>query len=102
MNNVICLQMEDSERAGSFEAGKEGGAMPMKMPIPMPALEKMPPFNILIWSKKPKMISPAATEDNNYLGVRILFPNQEGSKKKRVGLKISEEEAEVEILLNIR
>ena len=96
MNNVICLQMEDSERAGSFEAGKEGGAMPMKMPKPMP------PLKILIWSTWPKMISPAATEDNNYLGVRILFPNQEGSKKKRVGLKISEEEAEVEILLNIR
>ena len=97
----ICLQNEDSERAGSFEAGKEGGAMPMNIPKPMP------PFKILIWSKWPKMISPAATKDNNYLGVRILFANQEGSKKKRMdpnggGMKISEEEAEVGILLNIK
>ena len=38
-------------------------------------------MNILVWSKWPKMISPAA-EDDNYLGVRLLLANLERSKKR--------------------
>ena len=57
-------------------------------------------MNILVWSKWPKMISPA--EDDNYLGVRLLLANLERSKKRanpgeRV-MNIVKEQVEVGIL----
>ena len=57
------MQEQDSEKTDSFDIG-----------------ELMPLLKILVWSKWPKMISPA--EDDNYLGVRLLLTNLERSKKR--------------------
>ena len=78
------------ERTGSFGAAVKGGG-PMTL------------LRILVWSKWPNVISP--TEDDNYLGVRLLFAKERSKKKansEEGGMKITEEKVEVGILLNNR
>ena len=77
------MQEHDSERTDSFDIG-----------------ELMPLLKFLVWSKWPKMISPA--EDDNYLGVRLLLANLERSKKRANPgegvMNIMKEQVEVGIL----
>ena len=84
------MQEQDSEGTGSFGTAAQGELMPL--------------LKILVWSKWPKMISPA--EDDNYLGVRLLLTNLERSKKRANPeegvMKIVKEQVEVEFFLNIR
>ena len=63
--------------------------------------EAMPLLKILIWLKWPNMISPS--EDDNHLGIRLAFANQDRSKKKKRAnpgeddMKITDQQVEVGI-----
>ena len=72
----------------SFDAAVKKGAMPL--------------LKILIWLKWPNMILPS--EDDNHIGIRLAFANQDRfeKKKKRANpgeddMKITDQQVEVGI-----